>query len=585
MKFTDLPIQAGADLTSDWVFAVATATETEQLSWEELQKSFTGLTARDVNGISIFGYTAGSGITVGDNGFLGVNNIDPDFSLHVGDNLNTSFPPQIRVAAGRSNRSAAISLADSGIFWKCTKKPADKDFYIEVSEDASDFTGVVNIDKNGNFGIFNGSADLDHKFYVSGGASKFESGNHEIIVDPSLNEVRCDGASTILKINNSNTKTTIIGNSNSVYVRSDGRVGIGTSILNNKFTVAGESMRLYNASSDVVYSVFSNTSNNSYINFSGNILNFGATSGVSANNLCYDASNKRLGIGIINPLNKLHVYTNDSNVPVKFETNYNARTNEVFQVSNYTGDGGTGPTHILHTFGRASGPTSDVKQWSIGLYDDGSTNTYEDVFAFRIDGSTSEGAIKAYIDRDGDLDIKGSYTSNTGNYCKGKFVQVYETRVTGNDIYFNPFYPSSSTNASGSNDSYSTFTSTPFAGTIEKVEIFSCDNQLSLVTSDPSRLEICVSNGGGAGGFISGFYDAGAPIPEGSLPSNGVIGYVNISSMTTPGVLYTFGKNVFSGSTSFSSNKFLQYRICGDLGNKDYPVDFTVVSTISYTVT
>jgi hypothetical protein len=44
-------------------------------------------------------------------------------------------------------------------------------------------------------------------------------------------------------------------------------------------------------------------------------------------------------------------------------------------------------------------------------------------------------------------------------------------------------------------------------------------------------------------------------------------------------------KNLFQGSTAFLSGRLLQYRICETNGGKTSPVDFTVVSKISYTVT
>jgi hypothetical protein len=589
MKFTDLPIQAGADMDNSWVFAVSTASETEQLSWEELQKSFTGLIARDTNGINIFGYTAGSGITVGDNGFVGIYDTDPNYSLSVGD-AGGAFHPQIRISADTTSRNAYFTLADPSIYWRHRKKNADTDYYLEASENGISFTGVLNIDKNGNVGVFNGTDDLTDKFYVSGGSSKFESGNYEIIIDPSINEIRSDGASTALKINNSVTKNTIIGNSNSVYVRSDGNVGIGGSVLSNKFTVFGadNALKITNTSTNTTAVVLNNTADTAYLSLYNSILGFGNTSGVnSVNNLNYDTQNKRLGLGVTGPSNKLHVYESVSSSLAKLETITSNKTNEVIQVANYTGDGGTGPSHVLHTFGKSdgSGPyTTDVKKWSIGLYDDGSTNAYVDVFAFRLDGSTSEGAIKAYLDRDGDFDIKGSYTSNTG-YCKGKFVHTYQTRLTGDCLYFNPFYPNSNTNPSGHNDLSAPFCITPYAGRVEKIQIFSSDQDMAFSTANGGRFEISVitpSNDVSANNFVSGFY-VSPTSPATSLPISGIVSQFSLASMANTNQIYTY--STFSGSPAFTAGQLLQYRITDADQRVSYQPAFTVVSTISYTVT
>ena len=54
-KFTDLTPIAGSSLTTGHVFAVSTSTDTFQLSLDALEQSFTGLTAKDTNGISFIG--------------------------------------------------------------------------------------------------------------------------------------------------------------------------------------------------------------------------------------------------------------------------------------------------------------------------------------------------------------------------------------------------------------------------------------------------------------------------------------------------------------------------------------------------
>lgn len=589
-KFTDLPIQAGADLTSSWVFAVATATETEQLSWEELQKSFTGLSAQS-DAISLIGNGTDYGITVSGNGFLGVNKTAPNKVLDIGDQGGATHP-EARITTSATNRSASYTLADSNIYWKNIKKASDTDYYVQVSEDDSNYTGVINIDKDGNVGIFDGSFDIQDKFYVYNGGVTFGSGAYALSFDPSSNlEIKSN--TDALRLNYSNNYNIVLG-ADVVFLDNGAtpKVGINNIAPTYLLDVNGTGIvsRLKSLTSKVTMGM-TNTSQTSYITLDTDGFNIGPTASNHSGNLFYSNTTKHLGLGTLSPENKLHVYQATGTRLAKFEGN-NYSLAENFQTNNYY-SGPVGPYHTIYTFARKTDSTGpDDPRWGIGLYKNAST--YDDRFVFRVDSDTSSNAaIKASITRNGDLDIYGSYTT-TGSYCKGKFTQTYQTRLTGDCIYFNPLYPDSNTNPSGSNDQKFPFGIANYAGSVEKISIFSSDQDLATQSAAGARLEfsfITPSNDVDADGYVSGFYITPPSAPTDlSSPVSGIVGQVSLSNMTTSNTVYSYNKNNFSGSSNFSAGQLLQYRItkpAGTGGSSGYSanVDYTVVSTISYTIT
>lgn len=583
MKFTDLPIITNSSITDNYVFAVATNSTTDQLSLDELQKSFTGITARTTNGLSLIGKTVPSGITIGDNGFLGVNNSSPAIALDVGDNGGAT-EPEIRLSASDSSRQASYALTDASIYWKNTKKQSDTDYYIEVSEDDSNYTGVLNIDKNGNVGVFDGSYSIPNKFYVNGDA-QFNSGGYSLTFNPYTKEITTNTDSIYL--NSSNNYNVTLGN-NVLYVENTAGnplVGINNIAPSYPLDIGGSGVMLglTNAVNNNTAMRFKNIGNTGYLFLTANGFSLGSANSIYTNGFFYNTSSKNLGIGTYSPANKLHVFHASQSRLVKFEINDDSLC-EVFQVNNAT----SGPWHNLYTFGRCDS-SENVAKWGIGLYDNDG-GTYDDYFVFRVDASTSDSAIKARLDRNGNFDVGGSYTSKTGNYCRGKFVHTYQTRLTGSDTYFNPFYQDSSVLPSGSNDNGMPFGIAPFNGSVEKVQIFTSDQG---VTSVPNpRLEFSVinpSNDTDADGYVSGFF-LSPNTPATSLPVSGIVGQLPLTTVNTANTVYTFGKNLFSGVTNFNSGQLLQYRICkpgvgGTGGTQGTNIDYTVVSTISYTIT
>lgn len=589
-KLTDLPVITSSTITDSHVFVVSTAVDTDQLSLNELQKSFTGITARTTAGLKIVGKTTPSGIFVGDNGYVGIDNNSPTVALDIGDG-GTNGNGQVRINAASAARQISYSLKDSNIIWQSTKKASDTDYYLQFSTDGgSSYTGVLNVDANGNVGVFNGAASLANKFYVSGGTIKFESGNSGIVFDPNAAEIKTAVANDILYFNKSNNDDIVLGN-NVLYVDNNASipfVGINTVTPTHALEVGGTGHLacLKNTTSNTTNFSLTNTLNTGYINLLSNNLTIGKDVGLTTNNIVYNLSNYKLGLGTTTPDNKLHVYTASDSTVSKFETELNQYSENIF-VNNYVGNA-TGPHTVIHTFARgdAAGPTYTNKKWGVGLYDDGSSNVYEDVYAFYLDADTSSvSAIKAYLNRNGDFDIKGKYTTS-GQYAQGKFIQIYQTKVTGNCIYFNPFSPDSNTNPSGHNDLHSPFAMVPYGGRIEKIQILTSDTDCVNLTNSP-RIEVSSItpsyNSATPNGYVSGFFVSPGTNPS-SFPVSGIIGYASLGTIS-PNSLKTITRSQFLGSTAFNSGTLLQYRICEQDGTKTFNVDFTVVSTISFTVT
>jgi len=243
------------------------------------------------------------------------------------------------------------------------------------------------------------------------------------------------------------------------------------------------------------------------------------------------------------------------------------------------------PRNSFVTFSRYDGSPSTDK-WSIGnLYNDTVFAGLNDYFVFVKNGYAGASPdVVAKLSSAGSLDIDGSYTSSD-NYCKGKFVQIYSTRVTGADIYFNPLINSSASNPSGHNDFQAPFSITQYPGSIEKVMIITSDN---AAINANYRFEVSavnpVYNPAVANGYISGF-SISPPSNPTSLPISGIVGYTTFNNLNYNNI-YSKLKANFTGTTSFNSGQMLQYRICETDGTKDGygPVDFTVISTIAYTV-
>lgn len=580
-KFTDLPVITSSTITDSFVFPVGTTTETDQLSLNELQKSFTGLTARTTNGIKIVGKTKPSGIFVNDNGLVGIDNNSPTVALEIGDSFYSNDVAQVRVTAGSNSRQASYSLKDANVLWKFTKKANDTDFYIEASQDGgTTTTGFLNIDVKGNVGIFDGSAALSDRFYVSGGTIKFESGVSGFIFDPSVAEIKTSASNDIFYINKSNNDDIVLGN-NVLYI--DNNISVPFVGINNTTPLfpldiagSGQLARYQNTTTSTTSVSFVNATRTGFIGIYNTNFQIGPTNSLSSNNFVYDLANRRLGLGTTGPVSKLHVVSTTS-TPCIFESANTVTSNNVL-LNSYS----SGPVQtVFQSFATGSSASPNTK-WSVGYYNN-PASSLSNVFGFSLEGSLSASAIKAYLNVDGDFDIKGGITTS-GNYTKGKFVQTFKTRVTGNNIYFDPFSESSSPNPSGHNEIFCPFGITPFNGRVEKIQIISSDDLLSY---GEARFEIAAVTP--AANSPTGITGVTSFIPcSTSSTISGAIGYVNINSITRNQLL-TLNRTQFTNTTNFSSGQLLQYRICqydgGANPGQSTSHNFTVMSTISFTVT
>lgn len=578
--FTDLPVLTSASITDSHVFAVATLNTTDQLSLNELQKSFTGFKARS-SSINIIGYTVPSGITVGTNGYVGIDNFSPSVILDIGDQGSTS--PEVRLRPRTSARQASYSLYAPDVIWRTAKKSSDTDYYIQASQDGSNYTGVFNIDVSGRVGVFDGATNLTDKFYVSGGTIKFENEASGISFDPQNADISSISASDPLTFNYNSQNDVILG-TNVLYVENGTNSYVGINNITPAYALdisgAGLTKRIRSSTSSVSEAL-ANTASTGYINLNGNSFSIGPTNALSANNLVYNISSKRLGVGQASMSATLHVRSIDLTTSI-FESD-NRSFSEVLSINTYI----TGPVGgVFHTYATGS-VSSATKKWSAGYYNSGS---FTDSYALLYGGGTNNSSVKLAINSNGDVNSKGSYTTNS-EYCKGKFVQIYHTRVTGDCIYFNPFSyynGSCNINPSGHTDTVAPFGMAAYAGTIEEIQLISSDSALPLINAANPRLEISSitpANNGSPNGFVSGFFISPPSAPlAGNLPVSGLIGTVDISTLNR-NEIKRFTKNLFLGSTAFPSGNLLQYRICQGNGTKTYNVDYTIVSKISYTIT
>ena len=599
IPLSSLSDKLGVNVAATDIFLVSNSDSSQdnKITRDELSKAFTGFYAQNSQGLTIFENNGNYGLSIsGSNGFVGINDRTPFVSLDVIDNTaSTNGSGQIRLSTPNSGRKIGFSLSDPNTYYQFSKKPNDIKLYLESSVNGgSTFSNLFVVDQSGNFGITDSTGVLNNKFLVSGASIQFQNSGNAILFDPYNTEMKTSANDETLLLNYNNLGDINIGY-NAVYVDNSltaPKVGIGHSIPAYTFHVsgtAGEVARFQTNLSRCVSSYRTSTAT-AYVGLSTSFTYMGPSSTLSESNLVI-SSEGFCGLGAIAPLYKLDVRTSStgpsSATPAYFQsTNVQGSTQIVVAANKAFGGGDSGPRNSLVTFSRYdSSPSTD--KWSIGnLYADTIFPGINDSFVFIKNGYNGASPdVVAKLSTAGNLDIDGSYSSSDG-YCKGKFVQVYSTRVTGNDIYFNPLINSSASNPSGHNDFAAPFSITQYAGTVEKICIITSD--AGAVNSD-YRFEIAsvvpVFNTPFINGYISGF-SVSPPSNPTSLPISGIIGYTTFNNLY-PNTVYNKLKTNFSGTTSFASGQMLQYRICEPNGTKvDFgPVDFTVISTIAYTVT
>ncbi len=599
ISLSSLSAKLGSNVNADDIFLVSNSDSSQdnKITRDEFSKAFTGFYAQNSQGFTIFENNGVYGLTIsGAYGFVGINDKTPLVSLDVVDNIASSpGSGQIRLSTPNSGRKIAFSLSDPNTYYEFSKKSNDTKLYLESSiNNGSTFSNLFVVDQSGNFGLTDSTGALSDKFLVSGISIQFQNSGNALLFDPYNTEIKTSAIDETLFLNYNNIGDVNIGY-NGVYVDNSltaPKVGIGHSIPNYTLHVSGTASEVsrFQSVGTRCISSYKNSTNTAYVGSNTNFAFLGFSPLLSENNLIVSNAGF-FGMGATAPSYKLDVRTAstgpDSYTPASFQsTNVQGTTQIVIAANKDTSLDPTANRNSLVTFSRYDGSPNTPK-WSIGnLYNDSSLGVLDnDCFVFIKNGyfGSSPDAV-AKLTVNGNFDIDGSYTSSD-NYCKGKFVQIYSTRVTGANIYFNPLINSSAANPSGHNDFEAPFSITQYPGSIEKVMIITSDN--AAINAD-YRFEISavnpVYNPAVANGYISGFYVSPPSNPT-SLPISGIIGYTTFNNLNYNNI-YSKLKANFTGTTSFGSGQMLQYRICETDGTKDGygPVDFTVISTIAYTV-
>ena len=596
ISLSSLSAKLGSNVLDTDIFLVSNldSTQDNKITRNEFSKAFTGFYAQDGQGITLFENNGIYGLSISGNyGFVGINDRTPFVSLDVVDNL--TGPPdsgQIRLSTLDSGRKIAFSLSDPNTYYEFSKKPNDKKIYLESSVNGgSTFSNLFVIDQSGNFGITNSTDALSNKFLVSGASIQFQNSGNAILFDPYNTEIKTSATDETLFLNYNNLGDINVGY-NGIYVDNSltvPKVGVGHAIPAYTLHVSGAAGEVSRFQTNVsrCVSSYKNSTATYYFGSESSHAFMGPVSTLNEDNLVV-GSNGFIGAGTTGPSYKLDIRATGTAqyTPAYFQnTNTQGYAQVVVAANKAFGGGDTGPRNSFVTFSRYDGSPSTDK-WSIGnLYNDTVFAGLNDYFVFIKNGYNGASPdVVAKLSTAGSLDIDGSYTSSD-SYCKGKFVQIYSTRVTGSHIYFNPLINSSASNPSGHNDFAAPFSITQYAGTVEKISIITSDTSAN---GSEYRFEISavnpLYNPTTQNGFISGFFVSPATNPA-SLPVSGIIGYSIFNPLYT-NIVYNKLKTNFNGTTSFTSGQMLQYRICETDGTKSTwgDVDFTVISTIAYTV-
>ena len=585
----------GSSVVSGDIFYVtdSTSTNTYKISRDELSQSFTGFTAQGSDGFTIFESAGAFGLSVsGANGFVGINDRTPDVSLDIVDNsASTNGLGQIRISGG-SARKIGISITDPSVYYQFSKKPNDTKLYLESSiNGGSTFTNLMAVDQSGNFAIHGATGALTNKFLVSGEFVEFQNSGNALVFDPYNTEIKTSASDETLFLNYNNIGDLNLGK-NAIYIDNDSvtpKVGVGHTIPAYTMHVSGTVAQVSRFQTNQTNTLLSlrNSTNIGYFGLSASKTFIGPSATLSTTNATIDVAGN-FGLGTTGPQFQLDVVTDGAaeyTIASFQSTNIQGTTQIVVAANKNVSLDATANRNSLVTFSRFDAAV-DTPKWSIGnLYNDSALGVADnDCFVFVKNGYFGASPnVVAKLTSAGNLDIDGSYTSSD-SYCKGKFVQTYQTQVTGTDIYFNPLYPNSSNNPSGNNSVDSPFTIANFNGSVERVMFMTSD--LAAETAGGYRFEISAISpiyaNGTPDGFVSGF-SVSPPSNPISFPTSGIIAATTVSAIDTNAVIVKTKAN-FVGSTNFTSGQLLQYRLCNVNGTKAAAANFNVVTTIAYTI-
>jgi len=492
ITLSSLSAKLGSNVVDTDIFLVSdsTSANNNKIERSEFAKSFNSFTAQNASGISLFESAGLIGLTVsGTNGFVGINDKTPFVSLDVVDNTSaTNGSGQIRLSTPSAARKIGISITDPSTYYQFAKKPNDTKLYLESSiNNGSTFANLMVVDQSGNFALHGTTGALTRKFLVSGEFSEFQNSGNSIILDPYNGEIKTSAVDEIFSVNYNNLADVRLGY-NAIYIDNDlllPKVGINITTPYAPLNVSGSGIvtRLDGNTNNTTLAL-GNTVDSGYFGVINNKTYLGPSFDDSTSNLVYShAGDGSLGLGISTPQYKLDVNTISAETVAHFANTGTAKTCEIIIAANKAiGGGDTGPRNSFATFSRYDSAV-DTDKWSIGnIYND-TTFGGSDDFVFIKGGyfGTSPNVV-AKLSTVGDFDVDGRYTTNS-SYCKGQFVEVYQTRLTGtSNIYIDPFGTNgSSTLSSGNFNNDSPFGVAMYNGKLERVKLFTSDTISSNV--------------------------------------------------------------------------------------------------------
>lgn len=555
----------------------STSTNTYKISRDELSKAFTGFTAQNTSGFTIFESAGSNGLSVsGSNAFVGINNRTPFVSLDVNDNLSASNGSgQIRISTINSGRKISFSISDPNVYYQFAKKSNDSKLYLESSVDGgANFTNLMVFDQSGNCALHGTTGSLTQKFLVSGEFVEFQNSGNSIIFDPYDGEIRTSASDEPLLLNYSNLGNVILG-SDAVFVDNDSvdpKVGINTTNPTATLTVsgAGQTTKL-ESNTNVSVLGLGNTVDSGFFGVVNNKTFFGPSSGgLSIYNVVYDHSSEGLlGVGTTGPQYKLDITSDALNTVAHFSNTGTAKTCEVIIAANKAlGGADTGPRNSLLTFSRYDAAI-DTDKWSIGnIYVDPTFGGSDDFVFIKNGYYGASPNVVAKLTNVGDFDIDGKYTTND-SYCKGQFVQVYSSRLTGTaNIYIDPFgVNGSSTISSGNFNTNSPFGVSMYNGKLERLMAFTSDDisgenvifQFYAITPATTS--------------VNGYNNIGTTGDTANVKCSGT--FTLYGNQVSQLIFPTFGL--------FNSGQLLQFRLFkDDYTELTYPV--TLTSSMKYTI-
>jgi len=555
----------------------STSTNTYKISRDELSKAFTGFTAQNTSGFTIFESAGSNGLSVsGLNAFVGINDRTPFVSLDVNDNLSASNGSgQIRISTINSGRKISFSISDPNVYYQFAKKSNDSKLYLESSVDGgANFTNLMVFDQSGNCALHGTTGSLTQKFLVSGEFVEFQNSGNSIVFDPYDGEIRTSASDEPLLLNYSNLGNVVLG-SDAVFVDNDSvdpKVGINTTNPTATLTVsgAGQTTKL-ESNTNVSVLGLGNTVDSGFFGVVNNKTFFGPSSGgLSIYNVVYDHSSEGLlGVGTTGPQYKLDITSDALNTVAHFSNTGTAKTCEVIIAANKAlGGADTGPRNSLLTFSRYDAAI-DTDKWSIGnIYVDPTFGGSDDFVFIKNGYYGASPNVVAKLSTAGNLDIDGRYTTND-SYCKGQFVQVYSSRLTGTaNIYIDPFgINGSSAISSGNFNTNSPFGVSMYNGKLERLMAFTSDD----ISGENVIFQFYAITP--AATSVDGYNNIGTTGDTANVKCSGTFTlYANqVSQLIFP----TFGL--------FNSGQLLQFRLFkDDYTELTYPV--TLTSSMKYTI-